>query len=239
VSPAVMQDELDVARFPAPAAIDWSGLPAREVKQAEFRMVMGQPYVVASYSVPNDAASTKRDRLHQPYNINGQSSADSSVLHAPSSVVQPRFDTQALLQRLQDALPGAAVTESAVLEEYDDYYYSRQGQLSLPVLRVKFDDPAESWIYVDPVRGDVLSIIHKYSRVERWLYNGLHSLDFAFWYHKRPFWDVAVILLLCGGLATSLLGLYLGLRRLGRDIVSLYLRIRHSLPKEDAGHATH
>jgi hypothetical protein len=111
--------------------------------------------------------------------------------------------------------------------------------LSLPVLRVKFDDPAESWIYVDPVRGDVLSIIHKYSRVERWLYNGLHSLDFAFWYHKRPLWDVAVILLLCGGLATSLLGLYLGLRRLGRDIVSLYLRIRHSLPKEDAGHATH
>jgi len=125
----------------------------------------------------------------------------------------------------------------------DDYYYSRQGQLPLPVLRVKFDDPAASWVYADPERGELLSIIHKYSRIERWLYNGLHSLDFAFWYHQRPLWDLAMILLLCGGLATSALGLYLGLRRLARDVRQLaqYLSKPRSTPgphKETAKHAT-
>ena len=58
--------------------------------------------------------------------------------------------------------------------------------------------------------------MHRYSRVERWLYNGLHSLDFAFWYNRRPLWDVAMIVLLLGGLTTSSLGLFLGIRRLRR-----------------------
>jgi hypothetical protein len=57
------------------------------------------------------------------------------------------------------------------------------------------------------------------NRVERWLYNGLHSLDFAFWYNS-PAWDVGVIALSLGGLSTSAMGLYLGLRRLRRGVRS-------------------
>jgi hypothetical protein len=52
--------------------------------------------------------------------------------------------------------------------------------------------------------------------VERWLYNGLHSLDFAFWYDKRPLWDIAIIVLCLGGFTTSSLGLFLGVRRMRR-----------------------
>ena len=64
------------------------------------------------------------------------------------------------------------------------------------MLRVKLDDPAETWVYIDPAMSRVLSQVHRYSRVERWLYNGLHSLDFAFWYDRRPLWDVVMIVLL-------------------------------------------
>ena len=61
---------------------------------------------------------------------------------------------------------------------YDSYYYSRQRLTPLPVLRVKFADPGETWFYIDPATSQMLSQIPRLARVERWLYNGLHSLDF-------------------------------------------------------------
>jgi hypothetical protein len=238
LSPAVLQDDLAPTQFPMPALMDWSALPTQDIKQAEFRMIMGLPHVVATWSVPADSGSSKRDRLHQPYNINGQSAAASLVLDAVSGAGKAGFASEVMVARLVSAAAGSTVTEASLLEDYDDYYYSRQGQLPLPVLRVKFDDPARSWVYVDPLRGELLSIIHKYSRVERWLYSGLHSLDFAFWYHKRPLWDFVMILLLCGGLASSVLGLYLGLRRLGRDLNQLLRKLPFNLIKEHTKHAT-
>ena len=66
------------------------------------------------------------------------------------------------------------------------------------MLRVKFDDPLETWVYVDPELGQIVASIHRLHRVERWLYNGLHSLDFGFWYDRRPLWDIGMILLELG-----------------------------------------
>jgi hypothetical protein len=62
----------------------------------------------------------------------------------------------------------------------------------------------------------VLAEIPRLSRVERWLYNGLHSLDFAFWYTKRPLWDIVMIVLLVGGLTSAILGTWMGIKRLRR-----------------------
>ncbi|MGE3844350.1 MAG: hypothetical protein AB7I50_22530, partial [Vicinamibacterales bacterium] len=99
---------------------------------------------------------------------------------------------------------------------YDSYYYSR-GQLTpLPILRVKFADPAETWVYVDPEMGQVVAEIHRLNRVERWLYNGLHSLDFSFWYDTIA-WDVGMIALCLGGLTSSGIGVLLGVRRARRS----------------------
>lgn len=220
VSPTALMDDLEPGAFAAAAGLDWSAVPGESIKEVEFRMVLGEPYLVASYSIPRESGSSKRDRLHQPYNINGQSAAASVVLDGRLGQRVEPFPAGAIVQSLDDGIAEANAVDFAVLHAYDDYYYSRQGQLTLPVLRIKFDDPAATWLYVDPVRGELLSLIHKYSRIERWLYSGLHSLDFAFWYHKRPLWDVGVILLLLGGLAGSLLGLYLGLRRLGKDLAA-------------------
>ena len=63
--------------------------------------------------------------------------------------------------------------------------------------------------------------MHRLNRVERWLYNGLHSLDFAFWYSKRPLWDIGMILLCGGALVSSAIGLCLGVKRLWRDVARL------------------
>lgn len=222
VSPAVYaESELLLAQFSSPAAVNWRTATEFPVKEVEFSRVLGQPYFTAAFTPMADALGGKRDRLHQPYNINGQLEASSVMVDAGTGKVQRGFDAALLSEKLDAAVTEASVTEYAVLEEYDDYYYSRGDQLPLPVLRVKFDDPNQSWVYVDPEHGQLLSLIHKYSRVERWLYSGLHSLDFAFWYHKRPLWDIGVLFLMTGGLATSLLGLYFGLRRLKYDIALL------------------
>jgi hypothetical protein len=212
--------ELKLQEFPALATMDWQRFSRYPLKQIEFSRVLGKPYLVAAFT-PTAAAAGKRDRLHQPYNINGQLQARAIVVDAISGEEQSGFAPAALTATLDSAITEASVTDYVVLDAYDDYYYSRDNQLPLPVLRVKFDDENASWLYVDPARGELLSVVHRWSRVERWLYSGLHSLDFAFWYHKRPLWDIGVLLLLSGGLATSVLGLYFGVRRLKSDIVTL------------------
>jgi hypothetical protein len=108
-----------------------------------------------------------------------------------------------------------------VSSEYDSYYYSRVGQTPLPALRIKFDDPAETWVYVDPSLSQVVTAINRWGRVERWVYHGLHSLDFAFLYNSRPAWDIVMLAISLGGLTTSGLGFVLGLRRMRRAATRL------------------
>jgi hypothetical protein len=51
-------------------------------------------------------------------------------------------------------------------------------------------------------------------RVARWLYNGMHSLDFTLLFQHRPLWDFGVILLCILGFAFSVTSVVLGWRRL-------------------------
>jgi hypothetical protein len=213
--------ELELEAFPPLNQPALAALLPSGTKSLDLVWREGKPHLLATYSAPRPDVDAKRDRLHQPYNIGGQGQADSLLIDASTLRIRDGLDQNALVARLQEAVPSANVTEAALLDAYDDYYYSRQSELPLPVLRVKFDDPMQSWIYVDPKRGELLSLIHKSSRLERWLYNGLHSLDFAFWYHKRPLWDIGVLVLLTGGFVLSLLGLYYGLRRLWWDLQAL------------------
>ncbi len=210
--------ELKLQEFQLPDMLQLQLLTGSPVKQLEFARVLGAPYFIAGFVPVKADVGSKRDRLHQPYNINGQLQAAALMVDAQTGQQHPGFDAARLVSALEAAIMDAKVTDSAILTDYDDYYYSRGNQLPLPVLRIKFDDPEQSWLYVDPVRGKLLSLVHKWSRLERWLYNGLHSLDFAFWYHRRPLWDIGMLVLLSGGLGTSLLGLYFGMRRLKNDL---------------------
>jgi hypothetical protein len=88
----------------------------------------------------------------------------------------------------------------------------------LPAVRIKFDDPAETWVYVDPSLSQVVTAINRWGRVERWVYHGLHSLDFPYLYNSRPSWDIVMIVLCLGGLTSSGIGLVLGLRRVRKAL---------------------
>ena len=107
-----------------------------------------------------------------------------------------------------------AVVESALLSEYDSYYYSLDGARSLPVLRIKFGDPENTWFYIDPYLSQVTGSVTRLDRVERWAYKGFHSFDFPFWYHNRPLRNIAVIALSLGCIVYSSTGLVIGVKRL-------------------------
>ncbi len=205
-------DLAEFGRFDLPS---WDRLLGGQLlKEIEFVRIADVHYYVARHTSP--AADYKRERLHQPYPVNGRAEDGRMLVAAGTLAIRHEpFSVESLLARLKVAVPDAPVVESTLMSDYDSYYYSRQRLTPLPVLRVKFADPAETWVYIDPSIGQVLAQIPRLARVERWLYNGLHSLDFSFWYSSRA-WDVGMILLSLGGLTTSVLGLVLGIRRMRR-----------------------
>jgi hypothetical protein len=211
---------VDLEQFPPFAAAPWAALLAgRTLKELEFRRVDDAPYYLARYSRAAGEPDPRRERLHQPYPIAGRAEPQQMLVDARTLTERAEpFAVDALVARLRAAAPGANVVTQELLMDYDSYYYSRNRQAALPVLRVKFDDPLETWVYVDPELGQLVASIHRLHRVERWLYNGLHSLDFGFWYDRRPLWDVGMILLSLGALATSAIGFWLGLKRLRRGL---------------------
>lgn len=88
----------------------------------------------------------------------------------------------------------------------------------MPVLRIQYDDPQRTWLYLDPGRGGVVQRSESITRLRRWLYQGLHSLDFPFLYYKRPLWDIVVMLLSVGGRLLSATTLTPAWRRVVRHV---------------------
>lgn len=209
---------LDLSPFTAHPPAEWDQvLGNRPAKEVEFARMLDQPYyVVRSSAVERDEGD--RERLHQPYPIRHARIEDNRVLIAADTFMARRglFDQATLVERVRAAAPGARVVESELLSEYDAYYYSRVGQVPLPAVRIKFDDPAETWVYVDPSLSQVVTAINRWGRVERWVYHGLHSLDFPYLYNSRPSWDIVMIVVCLGGLTSSGIGFVLGVRRMRR-----------------------
>jgi hypothetical protein len=127
-----------------------------------------------------------------------------------------RVDREGLAAAAKSAGGSAAIRDIAWLDHYDAYYYDRDGELPLPVVRVRYDDPQRTWLYVDAVRGTALRKEERLTRLNRWLYHGLHSLDFPFLYSRRPLWDVVVMTLSGGGLVLSIATIIPALRRFRR-----------------------
>lgn len=107
--------------------------------------------------------------------------------------------------------PGVPVQSAAMLASEDNYYYSHHNERAFPVLRVRFDTPEEATFYIDPQRGQLAAYVDSNRKWNRWLFNGLHQLDFI---RPRPAWDILVIVLCMLGAMLSGTGIYLAWRRI-------------------------
>ena len=218
---ALIGGPLDAESFPRIDADAWDGmLPRRVIKEITYRRILGEPYFVVRSTPARAAGTTTADQLLAEGGGEGAAQpagVERTLVAAETLELRKEpFAVDALMSRILETYPDVTIVEASLLDVYDSYHYSRDQQAPLPILRVKFDDPNETWLYVDPASGQLSRSLHRLDRVERWIYHGFHSLDFGFWYYNRPVWDIGVIVLSLGGLASSAIGLFLGIRRLWR-----------------------
>lgn len=113
------------------------------------------------------------------------------------------FTREELIAAATAAMGGQPPVDAAWLTEYDSYYYDRTGDRPLPVLRAKFNDPDETWLYLNANDGALVGGEVRGSRAERWFYQALHSLDFPGVYQTAWLWYPLIIGLSLGGVALS------------------------------------
>jgi len=110
---------------------------------------------------------------------------------------------------------GYESAEWELLSEEDAYYYGRASTPPpLPVLRVTATGDGLAYYYASPQSGRLMRYADAEGRWYRWLFSGLHSLDFTSALRWRPFWDAMMIVLLLGATAVCATGTWLGVKRL-------------------------
>lgn len=186
-----------------------------EPKELEVVHFRGEPYLLASDPRPRPEAATLPTTLATLATTRTSDQRLVSVLR-PEQGAFPRFENGVFEGLAEAAMPGVPIVDATWLRSYDDYYYDRDDRRTLPVLRVRYGDAVSTWLYFDPFRGAIARKEERLTRLNRWLYHGLHSLDFRFLYAKRPLWDVAVIFLSLGGILVSVTSLWQGWRRVRR-----------------------
>lgn len=132
-------------------------------------------------------------------------------------------DNETLADKIQQGLgrliPDSNISNQQQLSDYDVYYYSHHDRLRpLPVLRTRYSDPESTWFHIDTTTGQLLERLTAKTRVERWLFNGLHSLDFPLLLNHRPVWDVLLLTLCAIGLLFSVTSIILSWRHLGKSL---------------------
>jgi hypothetical protein len=129
----------------------------------------------------------------------------------------PALAREGVLNRISTAAQPVEVAAETMLKNYDAWYLDRNHEKPLPVLLVRFRDPLNTRVYVDLASGHIVAFhSDSDSMVTRWLYHGLHSLDFPWLYNYRPLWDVVVLSLMLGGLALSVTSVVIAARLLKR-----------------------
>jgi hypothetical protein len=132
--------------------------------------------------------------------------------------------TAADLQAVAQRLAGTAPIESQELVTGEDSYYfvfsiaERRDPPPFPVYRIILNDAQHTRYYLDPGTAELLRKVDADGRGYRWLFSGLHRLDFAAWLRLRPIWDTVTLALLLGGIALTATGTYLALSRIKRDL---------------------
>lgn len=176
------QDFMRLNSLPATTIMAQEEQFPAEIKKVSWHYINGEAYLVAVNNAGDQQVWFGSDE---------EASSPRLLGHIMASI--PRL------------LPESKVLSIELLSDYDDYYYARHNaHRPLPVYRARFDDEENTWYHIDQDTGEPLTRVTNATRLERWLFNGLHSLDFQLLWRQRPLWDVVVIMLSMLGLVFSI-----------------------------------
>lgn len=135
----------------------------------------------------------------------------------------PRWLDQATLAPAQAAYPLRAAMlvpgGRRVAREWlawPDFYWTDATRL--PLWRMRFDDAAATWLYVDPISGELVERQDGTRRAYRWVYTLLHTWDWPWLTAHSWVWTGWMWLWSLAGLVLSISGFVLGQRRLRRPV---------------------
>jgi hypothetical protein len=202
VGRALRGDSVELAKFarkPPEAALA-SVPPNVSVKELELINFAGDP----SYIAFGDAGSSWVVPVH------GEAGAV--------------FAKDRIIDAIANAVAPAKLAEVRTVGDYEAYYQDRRGERPLPVLFVRVarsrngGKSKDDGYYIDPRTARVVARQYPRGWFNRWLYHGLHSLDFPWLYNHRPAWDIFVLLLLAGGTTLCVTSAIIGWKMLQRKI---------------------
>jgi hypothetical protein len=188
-----------------PAAI--ASVPGFDVKELEFTSFDGTPVYLAS-----------------------DGSGDTRIIPVRGQPTTT-FDAGEVMRVVKEEA-GANLAELRVMEQYDAYYLDRRREAPLPVVYARMNDAVGTRYYIDPKTARIVGNYNARNWVSRWLYNGLHSLNFPWLYNYRPLWDIVVITLMLGGTALCVTSIVLTWRVVARKLAAV-VRARLNQPNED------
>jgi hypothetical protein len=193
--PQALRDRLEITTFAVrdPREV-LANAPGFAVKELEFVSFDGEPFYLATV---------------------GRSETRIFTVHGE---LQPAFDRQRIVAVVTKAAGQGGLAEARTLDEYDRYYLDRRRRRPLPVILVRLNDREQTRYYIDPRTARVVGTYSARDWMSRWLYHGLHSLDFPWLYNYRPLWDVVVITFMLGGTALSVTAVVLAWRVVGRKL---------------------
>lgn len=197
--PQALRDRLAITAFaskdPREALAEMPGLKVRELEFASFA---GQPFYLATLGRGDTRILS----------VNGE--------------LRTEFDRQRVVEVVTKAAGPSGIAEVRTLDRYDRYYLDRHRQRPLPVLLVRVNDTEQTRYYIDPKTARIVGSYSSRNWMTRWLYHGLHSLDFPWLYNSRPLWDLVVITFMLGGTALCVTSLILAWRVVGRTLAGAF-----------------
>ena len=195
-------------------------------KELELIQFRGEPYFLA-YQPPTTKAEAEHWTTNNSINFVNlpQDNAHLFVsIRHPENGVMTSFSKDVMEQASREAMPNVPVIASEWLTRYDNYYHQTTPSFELgrhkpayvlPVLRVRYKDQDETWLYFTPSLAQMVKF-DKRDRANRWAYYGLHVMDWPGLLNRRPLWDIVTIALLAGLAAISITTLLPAFRRLKR-----------------------
>ncbi len=169
-------------------------LPDLPIKELEFTSFDGQPIVAANLGT-----------------------AGTRMIGLDGTLIE-EFDRKKIIDIVKRTAPDPNAVETRIVEQYDLYYLDRTRARPLPVILALMNDEAKTRYYIDPKTARVAGAYSHRNWINRWLYNGLHSLNFPWLYNYRPLWDIVVIAFMAGGTALCVTSLVLAWRVIGRRL---------------------
>jgi hypothetical protein len=129
--------------------------------------------------------------------FHANSGSETRVIPVDAAVAQ-NLNQDRVMRLVKETAGEQNIADVHVMEKYDRFYLDRTFARPLPVVYVQLKDAGETRLYIDPKTA---RLVGRYTDstaawVNRWLYHGLHSLDFPWLYNYRPAWDIVVLSLM-------------------------------------------